>query len=243
MLDVLHVRGDERLQLLEKGHAWGQLQQQAFLQIAGGDAGRVELLHDGQGPLGQGMIFLRRVQPQKVFQAALQVAVGIEVVDDPLAHRPQVRLDLEPTQLVAEIVLQGLRPGDHVGHGVELSHAGLFHLGPRRTRAFLEVFGPLLVHLHQPLEVVLVLGRFVDDQFALLLGGRVGRSLTLDFGRFRGQIRIVLAQVEHGILLDLLLDPLLQGQDGQLQNLHGLDHPRRQNHLLLLRDPHALIER
>ena len=61
------------------------------------------------------------------------------------------------------------------------------------------------------------------------------------FGILRGQIGIVLPQVEHGILLDFLLDPLLQGQDGQLQNLHRLDHPRRQN--LLLYHPQVLTER
>ena len=72
------------------------------------------------------------VRPQQVFQAALQIAVGVEVVDDPLAHRPQGRLDLEPAQLIVEIVLQRLRPGDHVGHGVELPLAGLFR--PRRAR-------------------------------------------------------------------------------------------------------------
>ena len=174
MLQVLQVRGDERLQLLEIGHARKELQQEALAEVAGSHSGWVEPLHYGQGPLGQGVIILRRVQAQEVFQAALQVAVAIEVVDDPLAHRPQVRLDSEPAQLVAEIVLQRLRPGDHVGHGVELPLAGLFHLASRGTGMLLEVVGPLLVHLHQPLEVVLVASRLVDDQLAFLLAGRVG---------------------------------------------------------------------
>ena len=43
-----------------------------------------------------------------------------------------VRLEVEPAQLVVEIVLQRLGPGDHVGHGVVLALARLFHLGPRR---------------------------------------------------------------------------------------------------------------
>ena len=101
--------------------------------------------------------------------------------------------------------------------------------------------GPLLVHLHQPLEVVLVAGRFVDDQLAFLVGGGIGRILPFAFGSFRRQIGIVLLQIEHGIFLDLLLDPLLQGQDRQLQNLHRLDHPRRQN--LFLHHPQVLTER
>ena len=106
----------------------------------------------------------------------------------------------------------------------------------------LEVVGPLLVHLHQPFEVGLVAGRFVDDQLALLLGRRVGRILSLGLvGISGGQIGIVLLQFEDGILPHFLLDPLLQGQDGQLQNLHRLDHPRRQN--LFLHHPQVLTER
>ena len=63
---------------------------------------------------------------------------------------------VEPAQLVVQIVLQRLRPGDHVGHRVELALAVLLDLAARRLGALLEVVGPLLVHLHQPLEVVLV---------------------------------------------------------------------------------------
>ena len=58
------------------------------------------------------------------------------------------------------------------------------------------------------------------------------------FGR---QVRLFLLQLQHRILLHLLLDPLLQRQDGQLQDLHRLDHPRRQH--LLLHEPQVLTER
>jgi len=64
------------------------------------------------------------------------------------------------------------------------------------------------------------------------------RSVTT--ASLRRQIGIVLLKIEDGILLHLLLDPLLERQDGQLQNLHGLDHPRRQ-HLFLLH-PQVLTE-
>ena len=73
--------------------------------------------------------------------------------------------------------------------------------------------------------------------------GASGESCTSASAVLRRQIGIVLLQIEHGIFLDLLLDPLLQGQDRQLQNLHRLDHPRRQNICLLLRHPHVLTER
>ena len=57
---------------------------------------------------------------------ALQIAVGVEVVDDPVGHRPQLGVEVEPAQLVVQIILQRLRPGDHVGHGVVLALAFLF---------------------------------------------------------------------------------------------------------------------
>ncbi len=96
----------------------------------------------------------------------------------------------------------------------------------------LEVVGPLLVHLHQALEVVLVAVRLVNDQFAFFLGGGVRGRLVGRLDRLGGQVRVVLQQIEDRVLLDLLLDPLFQGEDRQLQNLHRLDHPRRE-HLLL----------
>ena len=107
-------------------------------------------------------------------------------------------------------------------------------ISPREgRRALLEVVGPLLVHLHQALEVVLVAVRLVDDQLAFFLGGGVGGRLLLGrVGRLGGQVRVFVLQLQHRVLLDLLLDALFQGQDRQLQNLHRLDHPRRQ-HLLL----------
>ncbi len=71
------------------------------------------------------------VGAQQVLQPPLQIAVGVEVVDDAVGHRPQRRLQVEPAQLVVQIVLQRLRPGDHVGHRVELALAGLFDLAAR----------------------------------------------------------------------------------------------------------------
>ena len=57
VLQVLHVFGDERAELLVVRNAGRQLQQQAFAEIAGADARRIELLHQRQRPLRQFQLF------------------------------------------------------------------------------------------------------------------------------------------------------------------------------------------
>ena len=229
------------LKLLVVRHAGQQLQQQAFAQVSGADAGRVQFLHQPERPLGQRQILVAGVRAQQVLQPPLQIPVGIEVVDDAVGHRPQVRRQVEPAQLVVEVILQRLGPGDHVGHRVELAFAGLLDLAPRRMGALLEVVRPLLVHLHQPLEILLVRVGLVDHQFAFFLAGGVGRLTLLQLGPLGGKLRLLLHQLEHRILFHLLLDPFLERQDRQLQNLHRLDHPRRQH--LLLHESEVLAER
>ena len=79
------------------------------------------------------------------------------------------------------------------------------------------------------------------------LYGQVLRDLQHDYyqpvdvGRLGGKLGVFLLQLQHRVLLDLLLDAFLQRQDGQLQNLHRLDHPRRQH--LLLHQAKVLPER
>ena len=57
---------------------------------------------------------------------------------------------------------------------------------------------------------------------------------------FVRQIGIVLPHFEDRILLQLLLDPLFESLDRELENLHRLNHARSQN--LLLDLPHFLAE-
>ena len=197
VFEVFQVVGDQRLKLFEQRHAGRELQEEALAEVAGGDAGRVELLHQRQRPLGQRQLLRLRLRAQEVFQPALQVSVGVEVVDDPLGHRAERRVQLEPAQLIVEVILEGLRPGGHVRHGVQLPLARLLLLRPRRTAPLLEVVRPFLVHLHQALEVVLVAVRLVDDQFAFFLGGGVRGGLVGRVDRLGGQVRVVLRQIEH----------------------------------------------
>ena len=125
--------------------------------------------------------------------------------------------------------MQRLRAIDHVGHRVVLAIPCLGHARGGRPAALLEVVGPLLIHVQEPLEVGLVVFRFIDDEFPLFGRGSIGVG-SLDL--FIGQVRILLDQFQRLVLLHLLLDALLQGHHRQLQDLHRLDHPRRQ-HLLL----------
>ncbi len=237
VFQIFQVIADERLQLFIIGHARQELHQQAFAQVASGDAGRVELLHDGQSPLGRRQLFRAGVGVDQVFQAALQIAVGVEVVDDAVAHLPQRRVNFKPAELIVQVVLQRLRPGDHVGHGVVLALALFFQSGAGRPRPFFEVVGPLLVHIEQPLEIVLVVLGLIDDQLSLFGRGSVGID---GFGGLFRQVEIFLLQVEHRVFLNLLLDAFLQRHDRQLQDLHRLDHARCKH--LLLHQPHFLTK-
>src|SRR5205823_4161127 len=54
-----------------------------------------------------------------------------------------------------------------------------------------------------------------------------------------GGVVVGLLDLQDGVLLELLLDALLQGHDRELQDLHRLDHARRQNHGLV----HPLLHR
>ena len=67
--------------------------------------------------------------------------------------------------------------------------------------------------------------RLIDDQ-RLVFDRLLARILALV--RLVGQRRIALLQFQGRILDQLLLDPLLQFLQRKLQNLHRLDHPRRQ---------------
>ena len=96
----------------------------------------------------------------------------------------------------------------------------------------LEVLRILLIHLHQPLEIALIRVRFVDHQLPLFVGRCVRRLAIIDLDLLCGSLRLFLLHLQNRVLFHLLFDSLLQRQNRQLQDLHRLDHPRRQ-HLLL----------
>ena len=69
--------------------------------------------------------------------------------------------------------------------------------------------------------------RLVDDQLAFPRPS-ANRGFSLFRRRPSGRVGIDFLQLQDRILLHLLLDPLLQRHDRQLQDLHRLDHPRSQ---------------
>ena len=99
------------------------------------------------------------------------------------------------------------------------------------------MIGHFLGQIDQPLEIVGIVVGVVDDQLFFTDVGLVGVLVLHRF--FVGKIGILLPHFEQRVLGHLLLDALLELHDGQLQNLHRLDHSRRQFHRLDLRRLHA----
>ena len=197
---------------------------------AAADAGGIELLHHRQGALGERQLLGAALRIDQVFELPWQPAVGVQAVDDPLGHLPRVGIEFKPAQLVAQIVMQRLRPRHHVGDRVVLAIGVLLHARAGGARPILERVGPLFVEIQQPLEIFLVVLGLVDDQFPFLRRRSIG--ILFVFDRLVRQVGIVFLLVETGVLGDLLFDPLLKLHDRELQNLHRLDHSRRQNLLL-----------
>jgi hypothetical protein len=108
---VFEVRLDEGDQQVAVGGVGINLQQEAFLQIAGSDAPRIELLHqierllgDGRGDLRGGE--LERVGPQQLVERAGQPSVGIEVLHEELGEGPHGGRAVEEVQLLEQVFLQ-----------------------------------------------------------------------------------------------------------------------------------------
>ncbi len=163
-----------------------ELQQQAFFERARADAGRIEPLHDAQRFFGnrqllgamrlQVAVELRRQRRQQLFERRLQVAVGVEAVDDPLGHPPHGIVELEPAQLMMQVIDQRLGPGQHVGHRIVAAIAFLLDAIHRRPATLLVVVRQILGHVDEPLEVVLVVAVVFDDQLALGVGDAAGAA-------------------------------------------------------------------
>ena len=142
-----------------------------------------------------------------------------------------------------EVIAERLRPLLHIGHQVEIAVSSLVDLGGRRPAAIVVAVGIFFRPVIRPFEVGLVGMLLVDDQ-RHLVDRLVGRRLIRlgqpgEIGR--SAVLTGLVYLEGLVVLNLLLDPLLEGQDRQLENLHRLDHARRKH--LLLRHPHFLAER
>jgi hypothetical protein len=95
----------------------------------------------------------------------------------------------------------------------------------------LEIFADL----GQPIEILGLAGIFFDDQSPFALGKFLAAAFGFGpLGRGFAGLLIPLAHLQNRVILQFLLDSLFQGHQRELQNLHALDHPRRQElpHLL-----------
>ena len=211
----------------------------------GPDPGRLQPILDGpHGPLEQ---FRGHRDPGDVLvliedrrQVGAEQAVVVDVRDQALADGSDLGVDLGERPLMQKLLDEALAPGRDVRHRVHLLVA--LAAGPRRRRSLrgVRVVEGLAVVGLQRAEALPVVGAgggvLAHDELPLLkaLLALLLLSVGLDVVGLDGRI----GQLQGHIRLQLLVDPLLQRQKGHVQDLHRLDHPRRQLHLL--GRPHVL---
>ncbi len=218
------------------GHVRRELEQQAFPQVAGADARRVEPLDQKQGLLGL-LDADRAIQvADDILERQPEIAALVQVVDDVLGQGVHLGIAIEEAELIDQVVVERSGPRRHILHRVLLAVGVLAQRRPAAPRALVVDLAPVLVQVDQAIELV---GLGVG----LGLGGRRRRLLGIALRLAR------LAELQHRILAQLLLDPLLQGHDRQLQDFHRLDHARRHSeahlgpHLLGRVEPHDPLVR
>ena len=220
------------------------LEQQALLEIASPDPGRIHVLYDRERLVEVGDLIRGTIRIDEILEWHRQVAVGVEVVDHFVGGGPLHFGEFVVGDLGVEVIAERLRPLSHVGHDVEIPIAGLLDLRSGRAAAIVVTVGVFVGPIVGPLEVCLVRMILVDDQRLLVDGPFDRRRLGIadEPHRLRdGAVLPGLLHLERLVVLDLLLDPLLQRHHRQLQDFHRLDHARRKH--LLLRHPHFLAER
>ncbi|MNI29299.1 hypothetical protein D3C73_831140 [compost metagenome] len=233
------VIGDQALGLGQPrglGRQLAQLQQQAFAQVAGADAGGLELLDAVQ----DGFDFVQfdvqfRVEGFEDFlEGFVQVALIVDAVDQGhgdqaigVGHRGQVQLP----QQVALQAFAGRGAGGEVPLVIiiagQAAGAGLVNVFPRGVDG--EFIGDALV----PVTLIEVVNR----RGAFLVGGFLDIGVGLLFGVVGQGVGIVevvafFLAFEHRIGLQGLLDFLLQIQGRQLEQADGLLQLRCHRQLL-----------
>ena len=216
-----------------------QLHQQALLQVACADAGRLERLLDQVQRLAQRLH--RRVLLvllAHLLQRGAQIPLVVEVQDDRLARDADVLGTLHEGPLVDQVAGERLAAGGGVGHRVHLAVAL-----PRPTAARRAVHAviralPLVFHSSFSRYSLIFDSRSKSAAESppasrALLSGLVVSASSV--GRSRSSPRFSLSS-SVGFACQFLLDPLLQRHQGELENLHALDHARREE--LSLLHPH-----
>ena len=196
------------------------LQQQAFLQVAAAHTGRIQSLQCRQRPGQILRVQGRVVRLGQLFQAAIQQALLVDGRDQ-ISHPFQLLgWKVQEAQLLLQVVMQIGWPRGDVRHHVQMAVSQLFHAGARGS-GFIVKIPVVPAHQVQALKIRLALHR-VHPQHAQF---RIPRFSL----RWLPLVKFLLTpgnHLQHGVLLHLPLDPFLQGLQGHLQDLHGLDHPR-----------------
>jgi hypothetical protein len=212
------------------------LEEEAFLEVAGADADGFEAqLEDGDGVFD---VFGGEASGEMLgdgFDGVADVAVVADPVDDDISGAADAVFDLDHVPLAGEFFLEGDGAGGSVGHGV---HFGVAFAVGAGTGATVEL---------RPIGLVLdILFNFTVGDVGLLLvfGGLGGFGGSADFlghacdGGEVGGFVIRFFAFEDGIGDELLLDALFKGHEGELEDLHGLNHAGGQLHPLF--HPHVL---
>ena len=155
VLEVVEVLRDQGAEHVVAGRLRRELQQQAFPQVAGADARRVEPLDQPERFLG-----LFRSSPDRSksrttsWKVSLKIALLVEVVNDVLGQLADGRFAVEEAELIGQVVVERAGPRGHVLHGV-LFAVGLLAEGrPAPPRPFVVKLAPVLVETDQAVEFV-----------------------------------------------------------------------------------------
>lgn len=215
-----------------------QLEHEAFAEVAGADAGRVEGL-DGPED-GFDLVRGDAGGEGEFVGAGLEVAVVVDVADDHLGDLAVRRAEFGEADLFEEFLLEG-GLGDE---GIEHELAPFLVLGGGSVGAGASgvLVAPVLVELEEFLEF-LVEG--VVGGFGWFLGGGIVLDVGRGFGGVGGGRGLGAADLaflggflgdggflEDGVLLEFLFDEGLEFEHGSLQQGEGLLELRRQHHLL-----------
>ncbi|MNG87457.1 hypothetical protein D3C79_462650 [compost metagenome] len=229
-------------QALGFGHPRGcsgqlaQLQQQAFAQIAGADASRLELLDAVQYGFDLVQLDIQlRVEPcADFFECVFQVALAVDAVDQGhgnqavgVGHRRQVQL---PQQVALQAFAGRCARGEVpfvIIVARQAAGAGLVDVFPGR------IDGELVGDALAPLTVFQVVG--ADGAFLETVVLNFGGRLVLGVVGHRVAVVEVFAvflTFEHRVRLQRFLDFLLEVQGGELEQADGLLQLRCHRQLL-----------
>ena len=220
-LEQTHVliddQGGERVFLVQPV----ELEEQGLADVAGGDTGRVEALHQAQGALG--LLLGAAAVGADVGDVRLEKAVPVEVAEDELGEFDILGGQLQVGELPHQVGFQPRGGGDEIELRRCVRRRGLVGEGKVAVKGVGIVLpvdfghGGRIVSLH-------LVGDGGFGLVGILLGGqgvRVGWRLELGLGL-----------LEHGVLLDLRLQGLGQLEAAELQQLDRLPQLRGHHQLL-----------